>query len=325
MIDDQKEHKYNTGRFTDLKHVIDVHAHFMLPADPVHPHFGVWNEYIAMAFMDMHGIGMQMLSNSMLSTPERSRAMNEYVASLVVQYPTRFGLLANLPAAHIEASLKEIEYASEKLGADGFTLPSNINGQYWGSDAYDPILAELNHRKASILLHPSITSKPDFINLDRPANLIEVVMDTARTLVNALYTGVFQKYPDIKLVVAHAGGVLPILAPRLFGLGTLPWVPNPNMLTVAEMKAQLTALYYDTGISASTATLFSLLELTGTDHLIFGTDYPPAGNQLISDGIESLKNFCQRNDAGHQKLDLADVTQNAIQVFPSLKARLNIL
>ncbi|WP_269757801.1 amidohydrolase family protein [Aureimonas altamirensis] len=147
---------------------IDVHAHFTLPSSPPHSHFGLWSEQVALGFMDAHGIDLQLLGISTPMKPDQARRLNDYVAGLVARYPTRFGLLANLPSANIDAALAELARASDELGADGFTLPSNVAGKYWGNPALSPILAELDRRGATVLLHPAVDAGKDFENLGRP-------------------------------------------------------------------------------------------------------------------------------------------------------------
>ncbi|WP_269757800.1 amidohydrolase family protein [Aureimonas altamirensis] len=145
-------------------------------------------------------------------------------------------------------------------------------------------------------------------------------MDTTRTLVDALYAGVFRNYTNLKLIVAHAGGVLPLVAPRLFTLGTLPWVPNPHDITVAEMKEQLSRLYYDVAISANSAALSGLLELTDERHIVFGTDYPPATERGIEENIAALNVFAEHQ--GQQTLRYESIAGNALDLFPGIQQRI---
>jgi hypothetical protein len=52
-------------------------------------------------------------------------------------------------------------------------------------------------------------------------------MDTARTVADLIWAGVMSRHPGVNLVLAHAGGVLPVLAPRILDLGPMDWVPDP--------------------------------------------------------------------------------------------------
>jgi len=293
--------------------VIDVHAH-VIPPGGNYPQTGEWNESIALAFMDKHEIDFQFLSWPVALAPDESRKMNDFVAGIVARHPTRFGQLANVPLTDPDAALREIDRARVDLRAGGFFLPSSFNGHYWGGDVFDPILCELDRQKATIFLHPAYDETSDALNLGRAPNLIEVAMNTARSLTNAIYAGVFSRLTQMKVIVAHAGGTMPILAPRLFALGTLPWISNPNGITVQDMKDQLASLYYDLGIAGSHATLYALTQLTEPSHIVFGTDYPPAGAVGISDNIESIKSFCEMSSL----LNWPDIAGQSAKLFPSI-------
>lgn len=76
-------------------------------------------------------------------------------AEIVRKYPDKFGLLASLPLPNVEDSIEEIKYVLDVLHVDGFTLPTNTLGIYLGNSCLDPVMAELNKRKAVVVLHPN--------------------------------------------------------------------------------------------------------------------------------------------------------------------------
>ena len=273
----------------------DVHAHFGIDDDTRvagNQHVSdlgddaVWSPEKALGFMDARGIGLQLLSLPMAMDPGLARAVNERGARIVAARPDRFGLLAALPMAAPERAVEELRHAGDDLGADGFVLLSNYDGAYLGDPRFDPVLAELDRRGASVLLHPTTPPAYDRLGLGRPGPLLEFPVDTARTVVDALYAGVFLRYPNLRLVLAHAGGALPGLFHRILALGGKPWVANPSGVTPQQLREQAAALYFETAIAAGA--LAPVLELAGPDHLLFGTDFPPAGTDVIDDAIAAL-------------------------------------
>ena len=261
---------------------IDVHGHFTPPTSPedrerrwhsmrkaqfLVPEPFEWTPEGTLAYMDKAGIAMQMLSN----LPKQLDALkesNDYAASLVRNYPTRFGLLAALPTDNPEAALSEIDRATQDLHADGFAVTCNYNGVFLGDSSLDPVWSELNRRHAVVFVHPDAYAPA---SMGRPSPLIEVAFETARTIVDMLYAGTFRKFPHVKFILAHCGGALPVLSGRLKLLGTEPWVPNPNNITQEEIQEQLANLYLDTAATAPTG-MAPALHMVPADHLVYGAD-----------------------------------------------------
>ena len=79
-----------------------------------------------------------------------SRDANEFGAKMVADHPHRYSLFAQLPLPDTDLTLKEIEYASEKLKAVGFSVNTNYGENYIGDPVFAPILEELNRRKAIV-------------------------------------------------------------------------------------------------------------------------------------------------------------------------------
>ena len=84
-----------------------------------------------------------------------ARACNEYGATLVRDHPTRFGLFAAIPLPDVDAMLKEIEYAYDTLKADGVGLFTSYGNMWLENPAFEPVMAELNRRKAVVTVHPT--------------------------------------------------------------------------------------------------------------------------------------------------------------------------
>jgi predicted TIM-barrel fold metal-dependent hydrolase len=309
---------------------VDVHAHFVIPDDPLLAQAakdgryagpsGAWSPELAMAFMDAHHIQMQLLSFPMPLPAEMARRFNNFAASVVGTYPDRFGMLANIPMGDPDpiGALREIDRAADELDADGFVLVTNYGGRYLGDPSFEPVFAALNQRRASALIHPVNPAGFDLVSCGRPGPLIEYPMDTARTVVDAIWAGVMSRHPEMTLVLAHAGGVLPVLAPRILDLAPLEWVPDPaEGITYDEVREQLSRLYCDTAIAGTDSVLKPLLEMTAPSHIVFGTDYPAAGPSVIDSSLAALSKTRLLTET-----ELSAVATNAIQIFPSLRDRI---
>jgi predicted TIM-barrel fold metal-dependent hydrolase len=269
-----------------------------------------WSPEFALDFMDRHDIATQMLSVPTRLPKAEAHSINEYGAMLIKWHPTRFGMLASLPMDDVEAALSEIGFAFDQLGADGVVMVTNYGGNYLGNARFEPVFAELDRRSATVFLHPTIPAGYDCVACGRPGPVIEFTFDTCRTVADMLYAGVLNRHKNIKFILSHAGGPLPTLAPRLSTIGTLHWVPHPSELTQEAVLTQLARLYFDTAIAGTAASIGPVLELTTPDHIVFGTDFPPASEPVIEQNIAALGALTCLNDA-----EKSAIQQNGRRLF----------
>ncbi len=274
---------------------VDVHAHYLpdfyveamasagmtdVDGMPV----PVWSVEAAIAMMDDNNVATQILS---VSSPgvtftngqearHLARKMNDFAANLIRNHAPRFGALALLPLPDIEGTLAEIAYALDILRFQGVGLLSNYHGAYLGDPVFDPVFAELNRRKALVFVHP--TRPPNFpsLSVGLPAPLIEYPFDSTRMAVNLIRTGTITRYPDIKLIVAHGGGTIPYLYPRLLtALG-------------ATGGKQLPSFYYDLTATATPGQTQLLRDVVDVRNLLMGFDFPfmdPSTAKLMVSGL----------------------------------------
>jgi predicted TIM-barrel fold metal-dependent hydrolase len=312
--------------------LIDVHAHYSPPVTAdmreslevmaksqmyLHPPFTDWSVGQTIELMDSYGIALQLLSFPSQLPLEMSQQFNNFGAEIVAAHPQRFGLLASVPAGDAQEAVREIRRAADELRADGFIMLTNYSGTYLGDPKLEPVLHELNDRSATVFLHPATPSCFLDLACGRPGPVIEFPIDTARTVVDAVYARVFQRFPNVNFILAHGGGALTALVDRVATTALLPFVPNPREVTAEDVRSQVAGLYYETALAGSPFTLLPLLQATTPDHIVFGTDYPPAGAAAIAHNVEELSTTTLLTDA--QFAQLADVTLN---LYPALSERI---
>lgn len=272
-----------------------------------------WSAEKQIEYMDSANIQMQLLSN-IPTTLEALRHSNDYAIQLVNKYPSRFGFLAALSTNDPEACLAEIERTKDI--ADGYAMTTVYQSVSLASPSLAPVWKELNARKASIFVHPNAYAPA---TNRMPSPLVEVAFDTARTITAMLYAKVFSIYPDIKFIVAHAGGALPVLCGRLTFLGAEPWVPNPNALSTDDIGAQMRGLYVDTAASANVYQLGPAINMCGAHHIVYGSDsgVPCSTVQTLEKNRNSLLAY-----KGLKEEDIQGIGERAAELFPKIKARL---
>jgi 6-methylsalicylate decarboxylase len=270
--------------------LIDVHAHFVTDSyirqaraaghgkpDGM-PAWPAWSAGAHLEMMDRSGIDTALLS---VSSPgvffgdgeaarRLAREVNEDGAGIVRAHPGRFGLFASLPLPDVDGALTEIAYAFDVLGADGVVLETNTDGVYLGDERLQPVFGELARREAVVLLHPTSPVCWQQTALGRPRPMVEFIFDTARTVTDLLFARTLERHPELKVVVPHCGGALPVLADRINGFLKLF---TPAEQDVPDAVAQLRRLYYDLAGPAFPRQVPALLGLADPERLLYGSDY----------------------------------------------------
>lgn len=271
---------------------IDVHQHLVPPnyrrmldgrgmAWPVPD----WSPSSAIAMMDGRSIATGVLS---LSAPgvhfgndaesrKLAREVNHYQAELVKDRPDRFGHFAVLPLPDIDGAIAEAIYALDELNADGIVLLSNINGRYLGEEEFEPLWDEINSRSAVVFVHP--TEPPIEMLPGLPGPVLDFPFDTTRTAVHMTINGVMSRYERMKVILSHAGGFLPYAAYRFAEVAP---IFNPDT-TRDRILADLKRFYFDTAMSSTPSALPSLLAFASPGHVLYGSDFPFAPEEL---GVE---------------------------------------
>ena len=229
--------------------------------------------------MDETGIDLQIIS---VTTPQvyflegqpcvdLSRICNDYLAEMVQQYPTRFRALASVPlTADSDAAVKEFERCLDDLNMVGAIIGANINGRPIDDPAFAPFYEVLNARKSTMLIHPMVPAGIEVMNNYALAPLVGFMMDTTLAVARLIFSGFFDTYPDVKVIVGHLGATAPYLAGRL----DIGYRSYPDCKGIEQAPSEyLKRMYYDT-VSFHIPALHCAAETVGADRIVFGSDYP---------------------------------------------------
>ena len=283
--------------------VIDVHSHIITPefvsslesegrlmdeGFPL-PKYNVENH---VKWMDEAGVQTSVLT---LAAPQPSsteivRQSNEAAARIKKEHPGRFLFCAALPLPDVDAAIREAIYALDTLKADGIKLATNVNRQYLGAPELDTLFSVLNERKAVIILHPH---RPDPVNRQvmqqTPLAMQEYLAETTRAVSNMISRNVLARYNNIKVLVPHCGAYLPLAIPRMKSL--TPVMQANKLVGEIDYEANLRALYYDLAGAHSPEVIRMLLTITTPDHLLYGSDYPYAAPQVLTQSLARMKQY----------------------------------
>ncbi|KIX00274.1 uncharacterized protein Z518_10413 [Rhinocladiella mackenziei CBS 650.93] len=226
---------------------------------------------------------------------------NDELAAICQQHPDRFKFFASLPLPGLDESVAEIDRALDQIGAVGFTIMSNSAGVYPGDKKFKSVWDKLNERNAIVLLHPTSchlcdghghaeSSKPPSARptpaiLEHspipgfPNPMLEFPFETTRAMVSLILSGTLQRCSNVKVIIPHAGAVIPPLIARFATFSTLmARFPGSSVVAVSipEVKAILNRqCFFDLAGMPFPDQIGGLLGVVpNKERILFGTDFP---------------------------------------------------
>ena len=240
---------------------------------------------------------------------EVARKVNQSIAKVCRSNPDSFGFVACLPLPDVKGAIEETKYAMDKLGAIGVKLSSNSYGVYIGDKSFEPLMAELNNRKALVIIHPArAREKPDNVVTGKVAAIYEYPADTTRAVLNMMANKVMTRYPNIKFVVPHVGSFLPYMLQRFNGVvGVLA---ARGMMEPVDIQNEFKNLYFDIAGDPETVALDMLLMVTDVNHVVYGSDFPYVAGKAI---IGKKKHF--ENNEKYKPMIDSIYRKNAVKLL----------
>jgi predicted TIM-barrel fold metal-dependent hydrolase len=215
---------------------------------------------------------------------ECARIANDEMAEMVAKHPDRFcGAAACLPMTDMDAAMKEAERALDDLGFRGVEVFTDIRGKPLDSPEFLPLFEMMAKRNLPVLLHPRRTNTTvDYPGEEKSKFLIYTNFgwpyETTMAMARLAFGGVLGKFPSLKIITHHAGGMIPYFHKRV----QLSWDFNERRMGYKFDGAQLTQppvdyykmFYCDTAIQGNTPALMCAYEFFGADQMLFATDAP---------------------------------------------------
>ncbi len=263
-----------------------------------------WTAEAHLQLMDEAGIETAVLTlpaphpwfGDSAETRREVRRLNEETAALCRQHPGKFRFCAILPLPDVEAAIAEARYALDTLGAAGVKLATNVSGQYLGHPDLDTLMQFLSNRHALVILHPHKPSPVnDEVMRQTPLAMQEYLSETTRAVCNMISRNVLAKYPNMRVVVPHAGAYLPIALSRMRSL--LPVMQKNGLVGEIDFDKNISCLWFDLAGSPSEKTVKALLTITTRDRLLYGSDYPYVASPVIKNNIERMKGYMEDNES----------------------------
>ena len=216
--------------------------------------------------------------------PDFAKIANDGMAELVLKYPDRFAAaIACLPMNNVEAALQEIDRAITDLKFRGIQMNTPIDDKPLDSPEFMPVYEKMSKYNLPIWIHPMRTVDfTDYRSENRSKYMIFHVFgwpyETAAAMTRLVFSGVFEKFPNLKFIVHHAGGMVPFLEERIIGAYDHAEMQRrakyKNGLTRAPIDYFKKSFYYDTAIYGNSAALMLTRAFCGAEQMLFGSDFP---------------------------------------------------
>jgi len=240
-----------------------------------------------------HGIpfGPDVLSSQ--EADEWATRINDDLARIIAAYPGKFVGLGSIGFGDCQRSIVEVDRCVRQLGFRGFQVFSNISNKLLDSPEFIPVLRHIGMLGVPIHLHPAIplnhvglSTASLFLSLGFP-------YDNSLNVVRLIQSGLFDEVLDLKLIVAHIGGVIPYLAGRIESYAT-PSAVFPDALRLTHpIHHYLRKLYVDT-VCYHLEALECCYKVMGAKHMLYGTDHPFGRPDVAAELVEQLS--CPASD-----------------------------
>ncbi|AIT82157.1 amidohydrolase family protein [Novosphingobium pentaromativorans] len=252
------------------------------------------------ADMDRIGIEIAVLSyyngSSVQLDPDHDRAestaqaMNDFLAARIAAHPDRFKGWAALPVQDPQAAARELVRCVNELGFVGAMINGHTQGEYLDEPRFLPIWEKAAELNVPIYLHPGITT-PDPVRsyaaypaLEKPAWGWSV--ETGLHALRIILGGVFDRFPDMQLVLGHMGELLP------FHCARFDQIEPATQAQKGAPKHAITHYIHNnimitTSGNLSPATMIGAILEMGADRILYATDYPLADADHFNHLVET--------------------------------------
>src|SRR3989442_4602075 len=232
-----------------------------------------------------------------------ARAFNDGILEIQASFPDQFVGLATLPLQDIDAALREMDRAVD-LGMRGIYVATAVGGRYLDAPQFAPLWEAAASRSTPVFIHPQNHIGREVMDRWHLFNTVGFPVETAVLATRLIFSGTLDRHPSLRIVLAHGGGVLPVLAGRVDhayrrgaeGGGAVAAPPRPYIKrfffgTVTHHELALRLLLYLVGpqqIVLCTDTPYDMAETEPLARIRRLGLVPPAASALLGESARKL-------------------------------------
>lgn len=267
-----------------------------------------------MRLMADAGVRMQVLSPgtahyfaNKADACEAASIINDTFERIIERFPRSLAAYISLPLPHVDAALRELERVAQFPGMVGVTLHCSILDKSVADPEFDPLYEELNRRGAILFLHPcrnGVCSR--LINDYQLAECIGTSIEDTLAVVHMIVRRIPHRYPNIRVIVPHLGGMLAMLLERLDNQ-----LPKVHSDLAEQPSATARRFWYDIVSHGSASALQCACTAFSAQRLLPGSDFP-----FLLLHQEYPRAFTYIENAGLQSVDVDQILHvNAPSLF----------
>jgi aminocarboxymuconate-semialdehyde decarboxylase len=208
-----------------------------------------------------------------------TRIANESIAEMAAAWPDRFIPVGVLPVVDDEM-MAEFGRLTTDLGMAGVLIFSNIEGLPLDDDSLWPLYEQAAGASVPIWIHPQHGHSYPWLKKDLLDRLFGWPFETTLAMARLVFGGVLQRYPDLKFVTHHLGGMIPYYASRADAMSQE--IARYRKASLTDASEPLSGppseffrkFYNDSMVNGSAAAMTCGLEFFGADRVMYGTDFP---------------------------------------------------
>lgn len=248
---------------------------------------------IAKQIISMTAPGVQILdAETAVSVAAQA---NDRLAEAVGRHPDRYYGLAAMAPQKPAAAAREIERGIQSLGFHGVILNSHTQGEYFDDPKFWEIFEVAEHLDVPIYLHPNTPSRGligPLLERGLDGAIFGFGVETGMHLLRIIVSGVFDRFPSLKIVVGHLGEALPFWLFRLDFMHAA-MVRAGRYETVKALKKRISDYLREnvwittSGMAWEPAIMF-VRSVIGADHVMYAMDYP---YQFVPDEVKVTDNL----------------------------------
>ncbi|MGH6649015.1 amidohydrolase family protein [Aquabacterium sp.] len=266
--------------------------------------------HIDFAILSLTAPGVQLFAAAKAN--DYSRKVNDFLAAVVARHPDRYAGLATFSPLDPQGAVQELRRCASELGLCGALINSHTQGRYLDAPEQAPVLAALEELGLPLYLHPQ-TPSPAMAapylayGLEGPG--WGFAAETGLHAMRMILGGVFDRHPNLKVVLGHLGEGIPWWFSRI----------DSRFQMAAHFKGAGVRLkkppseYFKTNFYVTTSGMSDdknmkfAIDAVGVDHVLFATDHPYENMGQASQSLDGLN----VDPAAKAKIS----SRNAIKLF----------